>query len=181
MYAIIISAIVTAENFKLIDPTDNHPITSCFQDTDSFNSTIYRLCWKDNCSITNLFKACSNTKTCKPVVRICSENEHPAKQLNQIVLPAGIILLVLSFVASYGLQHFGNHYTFVKFFIQKGFIGTDSFVNAFIELWKSKEIFDKNIQNKLNELLKKAVLASEEGTVDNIFKLLKKPRKLRSS
>ncbi len=33
MYAIFISAIVTAENFEFIYPTDNHPITRCFQNS----------------------------------------------------------------------------------------------------------------------------------------------------
>jgi len=89
-----------------------------------------------------------------------------------MVFPIWIFFLFLSNVASCILQHCGNHYTFVKFLVKRGSIDTDNFVNAFVALWKSKEMNDTNVKEELRQLMKEKVKTSKKTTVDTIFEII---------
>jgi hypothetical protein len=158
-YVVFICAIVLAENQESFHPTHNHPITRCFRNADSFDSSIYRFCWKENCTISKLIDFCY--EDCKPVVRICSESDFPAKQLTFYLFPIWGVLMLLSLVASSLLQSSCHHYKFVEFLVKTGSMGTDNFVNAFLVLWKSKQKIEtdikkmiKNDETKLLELIR---------------------------
>ncbi len=174
VYFLHIITIGLFENLGFFFPTENPPITRCFKDVDKFNSSKYRIFWTENQTILDIFEICNNNTECQPAIRICSENEYPSDELCKVLIPIGLALLSLSFFASLVLEHLGNHYSFVKFLIRIGAIGTINFANAFNELRKSKQLLDENLKKELYKLMKNAVGHSnmEHDAVLQIFGIL---------
>jgi ankyrin repeat protein len=193
VYGLNIIVIGITEQLAFIQPTDNPPITRCFQasEVDKFNkSNKYRFFESENHAKFDIFEVCNNDHAeCKPAIRICSEAENPGDELCSVLIPVGIGLLSISCIASLILQHLGNHYTFVKFLIIIRSMDTNNFVSAFDKLWKSIEInmnanqgdkvTKEKVQNELQKKMKKAAGKStkKKRAVSEIFEIIKKEKR----
>jgi hypothetical protein len=174
VYFINIITIGIFEKFGFCFPTENHPITRCFEDADKFNSS-YRLFFSKSETLLDIFKVCNNYDECKPAIRICSENENPADKLLIVFIPVGIDLLFVSWLASVKLQRIGNHYSFIKFLLRIGSIETNNFANAFSVFWKNRHLINKDkdlIQIELKQLMKSKFGYEKQHTVDAIFNII---------
>jgi hypothetical protein len=156
-----------SEHLGYIFPTENPPITRCFQDIVRFNSSKYRLFFSENHTLLDIFEVCNNYDECKPAIRICSENENPADELWKVFIPVGVGLLGVSFFASWILQLLGNDHVFVKFLIRIGANETNSFIGAF--LYYNSQMPDKNIESELRKILQNLFRNSKRKS-DAFFK-----------
>jgi ankyrin repeat protein len=168
-------AIGLCELLEFNFPTENPPITRCFQEINKFNSSKYRLFFTQNQTIFNIFEECNNHQECQPAIRICSKNENSSDELWNVLIPLGVCLLSISFLASWLLQLYGYHYSFVKFLIRYSAIETKNFANAFIALRKNRQFLKENIE-ELGHLMQEAVEYSIEKkiAVSRILRVAKK-------
>jgi hypothetical protein len=100
VYFINIITIGIFEQLEYIIPTENPTIIQCFHEIDKFNSSNYRLFFSENRTLLDIFKVCHNYDECQPAIRICSENENPTDELWNVIIPVGIGLLCISFIAA---------------------------------------------------------------------------------
>jgi ankyrin repeat protein len=174
VYVIHIITIGISEKLGFLIPTENPPITRCFNELQKYNSSKYRLFLNQNNTLLDIFKVCNNYDECQPAIRICSENENTYDVMWNSLIPVGIVLLAITGFAALILQNLGHHYTFLKLLIQSCSVETNNFANAFNVFWKNTHLLDKNIQDELQQQMKNAVVNSEEkkeavNTIFNIF------------
>ncbi len=69
-----------------------------------------------NVTLTNQFliNICQSNDSCFPIKRVCSESENSTNFFFTVVLPIGLSLLFVSFLASFCLQFIGNYNTMYK-------------------------------------------------------------------
>jgi hypothetical protein len=92
-------------NFTPLLINSTPSLINCF--TDFYNSSEYRYVFNNDTS--NAFHVCNKYENCRPVLRICSENENPQDTLLAYITPAWLSMIVLSFLSTFYLHFFGYH------------------------------------------------------------------------